>query len=227
MKSTRYTILPFLVLCLSNHPLPAGSPGPPTAREIDLPDAATNLIEIVRETKDPDAKWRAIRTLRDLRCVEAAPLLLKCLKDDHHHVRANAARALGDMRVKAASGPLIDLLKQEKDRGVIEQASLALKLLQAHEAVPVLKQCANHESVQTRAWVLQAIGDLGSRTDVPFLAERLNSSTTEQLAAAQGIEKLAKVDFDFPKGQGLVSERPAINRAQDWWEKNKSAFQSE
>jgi HEAT repeat protein len=185
------------------------------------------LMEIIRETKDPDAKWRAIWALRDLRYKNAAPLLLECLKNDHHSVRANAARALGDIGIKTASAPLIDLLKQERDGGVIEQTSLALTLLQAHEAVPVLKLCANHDSLQTRGWVLQAIGNLGSRADVPFLAKHLNASDMlERASAAQGIETLANVDFEFPKVGGIYNPEPAIKRAKDWWEKNKSAFQS-
>ena len=220
-----YTIIGCLVLYLSDPSLPAQTVTPPSS-EVDVAGAAVTLVELVRETRDPDAKWRAVRALGDLRYTNAAPLLLECLKDGHHYVRANAARALGDMRVKAASAALIDILKQEKDGGVIEQTSLAVTLLQAHEAVPALKQCATHQSGQSLAWVLQAIGNLGSRADVPFLAERLNSSPiSEQDTAARGIEKLAKVDFQFPKHDGPYNPEAAIKRAKDWWEKNKSAIQ--
>ena len=220
------SIVACLVLCLSNYSLPA-QPVTPPASEADVTGAAMTLMEIVRETKDPDAKWRAIWALRDLRYKNAASLLLECLKDDHPYVRGNAARALGDIRIQTASAPLIDLLKQERDGGVIEQTSLALTLLQAHEAVPVLKPCANHESLQTRVWVLQAIGNLGSRADVPFLAKHLNASDMlERASAAQGIENLANVDFEFPKVGGIYNPEPAIKRAKDWWEKSKSAFQS-
>jgi len=183
-------------------------------------------MESVHETKDPDAKWRAVRALGYLRYKRAVPLLIECLKDEHHYVRANAARALGDMRVKSASAPLTDLLKSEKNAGVIEQTSHALAVLQAREAVPVLKLVANHESMQTRCWVLQAIGNLGSRTDVPFLAERLKASAIlEQEFAAQGIENLVNVDFEFPKHNGPSNPEAALKRAKDWWEKNKTAFQ--
>jgi len=125
MKSTPYMFLVCLVFCLSGQSLPAQTVTPPSS-EVDVTGAAMTLAEIVRETKDPDAKWRAIWALRDLRYKNAAPLLLECLKDHHHYVRANAARALGDIRIQAASAPLIDLLKQERDGGVIEQTSLAL-----------------------------------------------------------------------------------------------------
>jgi hypothetical protein len=82
--------------------------------------------------------------------------------------------------------------------------------------------------MQTRTWVLQAIGDLGSRADVPFLAERLKASEMlERATAAQGIENLANVDFEFPKVGGVYNPEPAIKRAKDWWEKNKPAFRTE
>lgn len=200
----------------------------PAPLEVDVAGVASTLMEIVRETKDPDAKWRALRALGYLRYKGAVPLLLECLKDEHHYVRANAAQALGDMRVKTASASLIDLLKSEKDGGVIEQTSLALSHLQAREAVPVLKLVANHESMQTRGWVLQAIGNLGSRSDVPFLAERLSASTVyDQESAARGIEKLANVDFKFPKESGIYNPDAALKRAKDWWEKIKPAFRSD
>jgi hypothetical protein len=212
---------------LPNFSLPAAAQTvAPSSSEPDITGAATTLMEIVRETKDPDAKWHAIRALGDLRYKQAAPLLLECLKDEHHYVRANAARCLGDMRTQTASAPLIDLLKQEKDAVVIEQTSLALTLLQAHEADPVLKECADQRTGQTLVCVLQAIGNLGSRTDVPFLAEHLKSSSIiEQDTAARGIENLAKVDFHFPTYEGPYNPEPTIRRAKDWWEKNKSAFQ--
>jgi len=186
-------------------------------------------MEVIRETKEPDTKWRAVRALGCLRYKGAVPLLLECLKDEQHYVRANAARALGDMRVRAASASLIDVLKSEKHGGVIEQTSLALAHLQAREAVPVLKQHATHQSMQTRIWVLDAIGRLGSQADVPLLVEHLNASDLlEQVHAAESIENLANVDFKLPKREGpypTEAGKAAIQRAKDWWEKNKAAFQ--
>lgn len=189
--------------------------------QVDVPGAAQPLMEIVQQTEDPDAKWRAIRALGHLRYKRAVPLLIESLKDDHHYVRANAARALGDMRVAAASAPLLEMLKTETHGGAIEQTSLALTDLNVHEAVPLLKQLADHESIQTRIWVLQAIGELGSRTDVPFLAKRLDSgSQSEQEAAAHAIERITGVDFGFPRRDGFQDHsefRAAMERARTWW----------
>ena len=228
MKSTQFAGMACLALCLSGYALAAAPNVSPAPLAVDLDTAASMLTELIHQAKDPDVKWRAVRALGCLRYKGASPHLLECLQDDHRYVRANAARALGDMRVKAAAAPLIDLLKSEKDGGVIEQSSLALAKLQAREAVPVLKQRASHESLQTRIWVLQAIGRLGSAADVPFLAERLDASdTSEQVCAAEAIENLASVDFELPKRDGpqdVYAVKAAIKRAKEWWAKNKAAF---
>lgn len=124
--------------------------------------------------------------------------------------------------------PLLELIKTETHGGVIEQTSLALRYLDAREAVPLLKRVADHNSVQTRIWVLDAIGELGDRTDVPFLAERLGAALpSDREAAARAIENLADVDFGFPQRQGPSNPEPAIRRARAWWEKNKTTFVNE
>src|SRR5205085_1464662 len=123
-------------------------------------------MEIVKTTKDPDAKWMAVRILGNLRYEPAVPLLLESLSDPYHYVRANSARALGDMKVGAAAKPLTELLKKETNGGVIQQTSLALANLRCTDAVAALKGSAQHEDVQTRMWVLQAIGRLGGKRDV-------------------------------------------------------------
>ena len=196
--------------------------------KVDNDGAALLFMEIVEKTKDIDAKWRAVRGIGYLRYEGAVPLLIVCLKDDNAYVRANAARALCDMRITDAEVPLLELIKTETDGGVIEQTSLALRYLNVREAVPLLKRVADHKSTQTRVWVLQAIGDLGNRTDVPFLGERLSAaSLSDQEAAARAIENLAGVDFEFPQRQGPCNPEPAVQRARAWWEKNKTTFVNE
>jgi HEAT repeat protein len=179
-------------------------------------------MEIVKTTKDAEAKWRAVRILGNLRYEPAVPLLLEALSDPHHYVRSNAARALGDMGVKSAAKPLTDLLSKEKDGGVIEQTSLALANLGAKDALPALKGVANHQNAQTRAWVLQAIGRLGGQPDVPFLAKYLNDpSQSVQMMAAESIQMISGANFGFPLRPGPNDPGPPIQRARQWWEANK------
>jgi HEAT repeat protein len=193
---------------------------------LDIEFAGHTAMEIVKTTKEPDAKWRAVRILGSLRYEPAVPLLLESLSDPHHGVRANAARALGDMKVAAASKPLTELLKTEADGGVIQQTSLALANLRYSQALPALKAAAKHEDEQTRMWVLQAVGRLGGKRDVPFLAGYLldDPSSSVQMSAAKAIEQITGADFGFPKRGGIYSPDAGLRQAETWWKEHKGEF---
>jgi len=74
-----------------------------------------------------------------------------------------------------------------------DQTTLALRMLGAKEAVPTLKSLTPHPSSQTRCWVLQAIGTLGTKEDVPFLAKYLyDANDFVDMCAAQAVEEIAE-----------------------------------
>lgn len=204
---------------------PENSVRKPDQVKIDAIGAGETAIELVKTTKDADAKWMAIRILGNLRYERAVPLLTESLSDPHHYVRANAARALGDMKAAAAAKPLTELLQKEKDGGVIQQTSLALANLGYADALPVLKTAAKHEDVQTRMWVLQAVGRLGGKREVPFLADYLldDSASLVRMSAAEAIEHITGADFGFPRG-GPFSPEDGIARAKTWWQEHKGEF---
>ena len=127
-----------------------------------------------------------------------------------------AARALGDMKVAAAAKPLTKLLENEPNGGVIQQVSLALANLGCADSIPALKGAAKHEDVQTRMWVLQAVGRLGGKRDVLFLAGYLDDpSQSVQASAAQAIEQITGADFGFPKRSGPSSPDEGLRRAME------------
>jgi HEAT repeat protein len=220
----------FLAITLMAFPVaagPAGDKQPAVGEQpkIDVIGAGETAIELVRTTKDADAKWMGIRILGNLRYERAIPLLLESLSDPHHYVRSNAARALGDMKVAAAAKSLVELLQKEKNGGVIQQASLAVGNLHCTDAVPALKGAAKHKDVQTRMWVLQAIGRLGNKHDVPFLAGYLDDpSQSVQASAAQAIEQITGADFGFPKRSGPSSPDEGLTRAKAWWAQHKGEY---
>jgi HEAT repeat protein len=200
-------------------------PRSPEQPKIDIIGAGETAMELVKTTKDPDAKWMAIRILGNLRYERAIPLLLESLSDPHHYARSNAARALGDMKVAAAAKPLTELLQKENNGGVIQQASLALANLGCTDALPALKRAAKHEDVQTRMWVLQAVGRLGAKRDVPFLAGYLEDpSESVQGAAAQAIEQITGADFGFPRRSGPSSPDEGLRRAKAWWAEHQGEY---
>jgi HEAT repeat protein len=192
-----------------------------------FPDSGPALLQLAETTADVDTMWMAIRGIGTLKYKKAAPFLVKSLLSEHPNVRANCARALGDMKAYSAEQALITLLKGEQDAGVIEQSSLALRMIGAREAVPVLKSKASHPSVQTRGWVFQAIGDLGSKADVPFLGDHLyNENLLVSMSAAQAIERIMGLDFGFPKRSGPFSPEEGVKNARVWWEAHKSNWGS-
>jgi hypothetical protein len=206
--------------------MPRNESARPIRADIDIVFAGETALEIVETTTDVEAKWRAVRILGALRYEPAVLVLTRSLYDKHRYVRSNAARALGDMKVKAATRHLIELLRKETDGGVIEQTSLALWKIGAKEAVPALKEVAGHKNSQTRMWVIQAIGELGDRKDIPFLAKYLDDPDDNvQWQAAGSIQKITGADFGFPSRRtGPIGSYPEVERAKKWWEKNKKDY---
>jgi hypothetical protein len=190
------------------------------------PEAVPVLADLVR-TGQERVRCRAAWALGSSGPVaeEAVSVLVEALADTSPHVRAHAARALGDLRVLASSPFLINLLGREADGGVIQQTVLALTALRAVEAVPTMKACAKHEDVQTRAWVVQAIGSLGGKREVGFLAAYLNDpSISVQWQAAEAMEAITGADFGLPKEEGPVNPNEGIAQARAWWRQHQGDF---
>jgi HEAT repeat protein len=189
----------------------------PKAREAGL-----LLLDLAKTTDDNDTRWLAIRGLGMLKFEEAAPFLIESLKSEEHYVRANAARALGELRYSYAAPALIYLLQAELDAGVIEQTSLALLMIKARDAIPVIKSRMSFNSMQTRCWLLDAIGGLGSRTDVGFIAKYLYgddaASVGLSLCAARALATLTGEDVGLPKASGLFDPQAPVLKARKWWE---------
>ncbi len=191
------------------------------------PDAGPTLFHIAVHANDVLTRWMSIRGIGIVKYRKAVSFLIDSLTYQHPYVRANAARALGEIKDRSASPSLIRLLGHEKDGGVIEQTTLALRMLGAKKAVPSLKKVAPHPSSQTRCWVLQAIGTLGGKKYVPFLAKYLyDANETVDMCAAQAVEEITGQDFGFPKQGGLMSPQPGVERARRWWETTKMSFRN-
>ena len=185
------------------------------------PDAGKSLLKIARETKDTDTEWFAIRGIGSLKFKGASSFLRRSLFSESVFVRANSARALGEIHDTSAEGDLIRLLRGENDNGVIEQTSLALQMLGARQALPVLKAKAPQSvSAQTRGWIIGATEALGLKADVPFFASFLSDPNDKVAeAAAHAIEHFCGHDFGLPKVVGGLGgvPREAIKNAQSWW----------
>ncbi|WP_447970002.1 HEAT repeat domain-containing protein [Nitrospira sp. M1] len=70
----------------------------------------------------------------------AIPLLIRSLEDDHAHVRASAALALGRMRALAAKEKLEETMKEDWDQTVRSRSREAFERIQRAESQPLLEQ---------------------------------------------------------------------------------------
>lgn len=192
-------------------------------------DAGPSLLQVAQETTDDDTKWLAIRGIGYLKFNGAETFLKNCLSSNSSYVRANSARALGELGDASVGEDLARALSSEHDNGVIEQTALALQMLRATKATPALESKANSESPQTRLWVLGALEDLGSQREVPFIAGFLSDPNTLVAAfAASSLERLTNQDFDLPKcGPGICAGdfAASIQKAQKWWSSHKNEWQ--
>jgi len=187
------------------------------------PEARASLLDIAEKTKDNDTQWLAIRGIGWMKYGPAMPFLKQCLKSKSIYVRANSAAAIGEIKDPSAAADLIELLRTDNDSGVIEATSLALLSIGAKQAIPILKTKADNPSSQTRLWVLGAIGALGSKKDVAFVARFLFDDNTMVVAeAARVIERLTGTDFGFPRCEGgPCSFGDGLDNARRWWNKWK------
>ena len=104
------------------------------------PDAGRALLRLARSTKNTDTRWMAMRGMATLHYTASASFLQTSLKNSDWAVRANAARALGDLRITNASSALLAMFAAEQEPGAVEQASLALHMLNVKAAAPYIRE---------------------------------------------------------------------------------------
>jgi hypothetical protein len=112
----------------------------------------------------------------------------------------------------------------ENEPPAVEQASLALRMLNVKAAAPYLREKIPAFTGQTRAWLIQALGTLGSAADdVHLIAEYLNEMMSA-MAATEAIQELAGVSFG-PRTMGLFSyPKPQTVAARAWWKSHKDEW---
>lgn len=180
------------------------------------------LLRLAQSTANTDTRWLAMRGMAALHFTACAPFLEASLKDSDIFVRANAARALGDLRIRTAAAPLLAMFDAEREPGAIEQASLALRVLEIRAAAPYIREKIPAFTGQTRGWLIQALGTLGSIADVPLIAGYLEEMAGD--AATQAIQELTGVSFG-PRSVGISSfPPPETIAAQAWWKAHKTEW---
>jgi HEAT repeat protein len=186
--------------------------------------AGPSLLRLAESTTNSDTRWMAMRGMATLHYTASAPFLEASLKDSDALVRANAARALGDLRIRTASNPLLAMFAAEKEPPAVQQASLALRILNIKAGAPYVREKIPAFTGQTRAWLIQALGTLGSAAeDVPLIAGYLDEMMSD-MAAAEAIQELTGVSFG-PRTLGLSGyPTPETLAARAWWKSHKEEW---
>jgi HEAT repeat protein len=190
-------------------------------------EAGPDLLALAEKPENGDTKWMAIRGIGYLKFAGAVPFLKSSLTSKSVFVRSNSARSLGEIGDASAIDPLIVALSKEEDSGVIEQTSLALRMLHAKKAIPILKTKIGNPSVQTRIWILGAVEVLGGRAELPFIAASLQDpNLAVRDWAARSVQRLSGEDFGFPACESgpCPMGGPAIGNAQSWWLNHKQEW---
>lgn len=186
--------------------------------------AGPALLRLAQSTANSDTRWMAMRGLATLHYNACASFLEVSLKDSDALIRANAARSLGDLRIRSAAPSVLAMFADEQFPGAIEQSSLALRILGFKAAAPVIRERIPNVTGQTRSWLIQALGSLGAATDdVPFIAGYLEDIGSGS-AATEAIQELTGVSFG-PRTLGLSGyPLPETLAARAWWESHKDRW---
>lgn len=190
------------------------------------PEAGPALLALAKTTPYTDTRWMSMRGMRDLHYKGCESFLRQSLTDADTLVRSNAARVIGDLHLEHARKELLRMFAGEKDPRAIEQASSALRELDFRAASVEIRAKIPNYTGQTRVWLLQALGALGSKSDVPLIAAYLDSSDQgAALMAPEAIEQLAGLDFGprlMNGGQGFPTKR--LQAARSWWQSHKESW---
>lgn len=185
--------------------------------------AGPMLLRLAQSTTNSDTRWMAMRGMVTLRYKACAPFLEASLKDSDALVRANAARSLGDLRISKASAPLLAMFAAELEPGAIQQASLALRMPDIKASAPFIREKLPVFTGQTRHWLIQALGALGSTSDVALIAGYLGEMGIDG-AATEALQELTGVSFG-PRRQGLSAYPPPETlAARAWWKTHKDEW---
>jgi hypothetical protein len=186
--------------------------------------AGPSLLRLAETTPNTDTRWMTMRGMATLHYAVSAPFLVASLKDSDVLIRANAARALADLRIRNASDALLAMFAAEKQAAAIEQASLALRVLNIKAGAPYIREKIPVFPGQARAWLIQALGTLGNAPgDVPFVASYLDEMFSA-MAATEAIEELTGLSFG-PKTLGLSGwPTPEILAARAWWDSHRNQW---
>jgi|WetSurMetagenome_2_1015567.scaffolds.fasta_scaffold00033_30 HEAT repeat protein len=146
------------------------------------------LYPLLRD-KDHDLRKFAIDLLSEIQTNADASKIVPMLDDENANVRAAAAKALGDLRYRAAIPHLTRRLIDEE--WVLFYALQSLGELGAVEAIPAIASLLASDSEAVRFSAIETLGTLGATAALPALVSYLPKATEdEKLSVVKSIVQI-------------------------------------
>lgn len=102
--------------------------------ELESYQAIPELIKLQNDRNFYVRSW-LMRSLGSYDCYTSTGILINALKDKNHWVRFWALQSIGDLNVLIAEKSVIEMMKNEKNRIVIESGIWALSRIGSHSAI--------------------------------------------------------------------------------------------
>lgn len=146
--------------------MPSFSTTPPVAAQDDMPRASQfwkqkNIILQKLSSSSPDERIQAVSIAREERFRESAPQLIQLLRDDNPAVRAEAAYAIGVLRIRNAGVRLYQLMINDPSPLVRSNAMVALAELDYKGALAVILNSLDRPDIREQMAAIKALGKFG------------------------------------------------------------------
>lgn len=159
-----------------------------------LGNEAVDIISKGLDDKDEQVRTSFVFVLSRIGTSSALAHVRIALSDPSAMVRTAAARSLGLAKDSSSLMQLMELVKNDKDIGVVRQSATALGQLEDKKAVPALLEAA--ADADDRFLEHAIIYSLTSLEDVTLLEEALNANSSK-------VQRAALVALDQMKGHPL------------------------
>ena len=132
----------------------------------------------ISESRDANARERAVLELAATASDTAIPALVRALEDNSQDVREKAAFALGLLSTGDVIDPLLRALR-DPDAQVREKAAIGLAMRRSAKTVDALIEAADDSDSQVREKVVMALGTSGDQRAAAVLTRALNDSDSQ------------------------------------------------
>lgn len=153
-------------------------------------DTVNQKIMALIPSAGSNVKAELVRSLGQRNVVEAAETLLKTALDPDQSVRRESFKSLAIVSSPKFIDELIQLVIDEKNSGVRDEAERTLVLMSqkipdtSNQARPVLTVLTSVEDIEARSSLLEVAGRIGDRNALPVLRNELKSENPENQKAA-------------------------------------------